>query len=376
MFKNESSLAFILVVLGAIMVLINGILIAANGAPVVISSYPAYSTNQLYANGSSFWGRLSLGIPGVADSAWLSIFLFVGVVQLLTGLLLLIQPKGRRNLSLIVIVCSLLSIPIGGGFIIGALLGIIGGLAGMEWPEPIQETFVGRFLRALKLDSSMFKAMSDEPKYLSHAAWMLILVNTLSAIGYGIYNLTIINANNSADFAFNVLFLGQISIDISVLVYPLIYVGLAVIKWLILSSLIYLIGTKILGSRTGFDSIATVTAFAYAPIALQIFLPLIFSNQPVTWGLAVFFVTNAWMILALLVGARQALEVPIERMIGIILIGGGIYWIIDYMAIVPQLEVPGIWFILKPATFVLLLFSIGTLLATLTGVFTKRFKFQ
>lgn len=376
MSKNESPLAFILVVLGATLILINGIFIAANGAPIVLSSYPAHSTNQLYTNESGFWGRVSLGIPGVADTAWLSILLFVGVIQLLTGLLMLIEPKGRRNLSLIVIVCSLLSIPIGGGFIIGALLGLIGGLAGMEWPKPIQETFIGKFLRVLKLDSSLFKTVSDEPKYLSHAAWMLILVNTLSAVGYGIYNLTVINMNKSADITFNVLFLGQMSFDISVLVYPLIYMGVAVIKWLILSSLIYLIGTKVLGSRTGFDSIATVTAFAYAPIALQVFLPLLFSNQTTLWGFAVFFVTNAWMILAMLVGTRHALEVPIGRMIGVMLLGGGIYWIIDYMAIVPLLEVPGIWFILKPATFVLLLFSIGALLATLTGVFAKRFRFE
>ena len=376
MFKSESPLAFVLVVMGAILILVNGVMIAANGAPIVISSYPAYSTNQLYANGSSFWGRVSLGIPGFADTGWLSIFLFVGIVQLLIGLLLLIQPKGHTNLSLITIICSLLSIPIGGGFIIGALLGLIGGLASMEWPRPIQETFVGRFLRILKLDSSAFKTVSDEPKYLSHGAWMLILVNTLSAIGYGIYNLTVINMNKSAGTTFKVLFLGQMSFDISVLVYPLIYVGVAVMKWLILSSLIYLIGAKILGSRASFDSIATVTAFAYAPIALQVFLPVIFSNQALSWGLTVFFVTNVWMILALLVGARHALEISVGRMIGVLLLSGGIYWIIDYMAIVPLLEIPGIWFILRPATFVLLLFSIGTLLATVTGVFTKRFKFE
>ncbi len=376
MSKNESPLAFILVVLGATLILINGIFIAANGAPVVLSSYPAHSTNQLYTNESGFWGRVSLGIPGFADTAWLSIFLFVGVIQLLSGLLMLIEPKGRRNLSLIIIACSILSIPIGGGFIIGALLGLIGGLAGMEWPKPIRETFVGRFLRALKLDSSLFRTVSDEPKYLSHAAWMLILVNTLSAIGYGIYNLTVINMNKSADITFNVLFLGQVSFDISVLVYPLIYVGVAVIKWLILSLLIYLVGAKILGSRVGFDSIATVTAFAYAPIALQVFLPLVLSNQTLLWGFAVFFVTNVWMILALLVGTRQALEISVGRNIGVMLLSGGMYWIIDYLAIVPVLEIPGIWFILKPATFVLLLFSIGTLLATLTGVFSKRFKFE
>jgi hypothetical protein len=58
------------------------------------------------------------------------------------------------------------------------------------------------------------------------------------------------------------------------------------------------------------------------------------------------------------------------------LVGGGIYWIVDYLAIVPSFEIPGVWFILKPATFVLLLFALGVLLATLTGTFSKRFKFE
>jgi hypothetical protein len=82
------------------------------------------------------------------------------------------------------------------------------------------------------------------------------------------------------------------------------------------------------------------------------------------------------MILALLVGVKQALEVSTGRAVGVILLSGGIYWIVDYLIIVPTLEIPGIWFILKPATFVLLLFSVGTLLAALTGVFTKKFQFE
>ncbi len=203
-----------------------------------------------------------------------------------------------------------------------------------------------------------------------------ILVNALSAIGYGIYNLTVTAMNKSADSAFNILFLGQINFDISIFAFPLIYIGVAVIKWLILSALIYFVGVKIIGSRVEFTSVAAVAAFAYAPIALQVFLPALFSNQPLSWAFGLFFFTNAWMILALLVGVKQALEVSTGRAVGVILLSGGIYWIVDYLIIVPTLEIPGIWFVLKPATFVLLLFSVGTLLAALTGVFTKKFQFE
>jgi len=266
----------------------------------------------------------------------------------------------------------MLSIPIGGGFIIGFVLGIIGGLVGVEWPKPLKETFAGKCLRALKLDSSLFKAVSNESKSLSQAAWLLIAVNVLSGLGFGIYNLTLTKTNNSFDAVFNVLLLGQVTFDISIFTYPLIYAGIAIMKWLILSLLIYVVGAKLLGSKREFNAVAPAVAFAYVPVALQAFLPWIFSNQSVQWGLIMFLVTNVWMIFALVIGVRQSLEISEGRAIGLVMFCGGIYWIIDYLWIVPSLEIPGVWFILKPATFVLLLFSIGTVLAALMGAFTRR----
>jgi hypothetical protein len=47
---------------------------------------------------------------------------------------------------------------------------------------------------------------------------------------------------------------------------------------------------------------------------------------------------------------------------------------INYMVIVPTFEVPGVWFMIKPPSIVLLLFSIGTILALSMGVFSKRKK--
>jgi hypothetical protein len=54
------------------------------------------------------------------------------------------------------------------------------------------------------------------------------------------------------------------------------------------------------------------------------------------------------------------------------MLGGGIYWIINYAIIVPFLEVPGVWFILGPPSFVLMLLSFAAVLATLMGIFTRR----
>src|SRR4030042_1402707 len=137
------------------------------------------------------------------------------------------------------------------------------GLVGVEWPKPLKETFAGKCLRALKLDSSLFKAVSNESKSLSQAAWLLIAVNVLSGLGFGIYNLTLTKTNNSFDAVFNVLLLGQVTFDISIFTYPLIYAGIAIMKWLILSLLIYVVGAKLLGIKREFNEVAPAVAFAY-----------------------------------------------------------------------------------------------------------------
>lgn len=372
--QKETTIAFWLSLVGAILIILCGLSIALNGAPVVLASYPAYSLSQINGTGSNasgLWVRVALGLPGYADSSWLLLWMAFGVLCIVSSMLLLIQPKRHGTLGPIIIACSLLSIPIGGGFILGFILSIIGGLAAIEWPKPIKETFVGKFVRVFRLDSSLFHDASKEPKYLSTGVWILVLANVLSGIGYGIYATTL-NAMTSESARFAVLFLGQVNFDISVFSYPLIYIGTSILKWMILSVLVYVVGTKLIGGKGQFNEIAAVAAFAYAPVTLQIFLPLVFSNQPTAWGLILFFVTNIWMIIALLVGLRQTLEISIGRTLGIILFCGGTYWIIDYLGLVTFLQIPGVWFILSPATFVLALFSIGTIIAILTGTFSRR----
>ena len=388
LFKMESPFAFILVVIGAIFIISNGLWIGINHYPVIAATSPASSINTIYnmtsvnvtsINVSSlrpggFWARISLGIPDYAENSWLAIWLIVAAINLMCGLSLIIDPRGHGNLSPVIILCSFMSLPIGGGFVIGFALSLIGGLAGMEWPRPIQDTFAGRFTRALRLDHSLYRKIREEPHYLSQAVWLLILVNVISGVSYGIYNLTFLAGTTSINQLLSVLFMGKITTDLSIFAYPLIYAGLAVGKWVILSMLIYVVGTKLLDSKCEFAGLAANVAFAYAPIALQAILPMMFSNQPQQLALYLFLITNVWMILGLIVAVERSLEVTTPKAIGLVMFCGGAYWIIDYLAIVPMLEVPGIWFTVKPPTVVLLLFSIGTLLALSMGVFSKRKK--
>jgi len=388
LFKTESPLPFILVVVGATLILINGLWIGLNNYPIIAASTPASSLSQLYntskvnmtsVNSSAlqpagFWVRISLGFPDYSENAWLVVWLICAAISLMCGLSLTIDPKPHGNLSPVIIICSFTSLAIGGGFIIGFAFSLVGGLAGMEWPKPLQNTFVGRFLRALRLDSSLYRKVREETHHLSQALWVLIFLNIISGVSYGIYNLTYLKGNSSVGELSRILFLGRTTTDFSIFAYPSMYIGLAVAKWIILSLLIYVVGTKLMDAKCDFAGLAANVAFAYAPIALQALLPMMYSNQPQQLALYIFAATNIWMILGLVIAVTRTLEVTMEKAIGVVMFCGGAYWIINYLVIVPTLEVPGIWFTLKPPTMVLLLFSIGTITALLMGVFSKRKK--
>ena len=386
MFKTESPLPFILVVVGATLILINGLWIGLNNYPIMAASAPASSLSDLYNTSkvnmtsinssalepSGFWIRINLGIPDYSENAWLVVWLIFAAISLMCGLLLTIDPRPHGNLSPVIILCSFTSLAIGGGFIIGFVCSLVGGLAGMEWPKPLQNTFVGRILRALKLDSSLYRKVREETHLLSQALWVLIFLNIITGVSYGIYNLTYLKANSSVGELSKVLFLGRITTDFSIFAYPLINIGLAVAKWIILSLLIYVVGTKLMDAKCDFAGLAASVAFAYAPIALQALLPMMYSNQPQQLALYIFAVTNIWMILGLVIAVTRILEVSTAKAIGVVMFCGGAYWIINYLVITPMLEVPGIWFTVKPPSLVLLLFSIGTITALLMGVFSKH----
>ena len=160
---------------------------------------------------------------------------------------------------------------------------------------------------------------------------------------------------------------------------PIIFIGLSVLKWILLSLLIYLLGSKLLGRAVEFDAVARVTAFAYTPIIFQIFMPFVFSNQPFLtahWPLLVFFVTNLWMIIALVFAIRALFQIDLRKAFGTILFVGPIYWILTYKFLIPLVfpigQIPGFVFVLNPIELVFTLFSISILLSFFLGAFSKR----
>jgi len=368
--RNKLHTAFVLSLIGSILIIVNGLWIAANGSAIVLWSHPVSSIEEV--DKVPLWGRIVFGVPGYVENEFMVVWIIFAVINLFCSILLCIQPKHVSAISFLIVLCSILSIPIGGGFILGSIFGILGGFVGAEWPKPMKETFVGRLLRALRLDASLFKTVSGDPKYLREALLVLIIVNVLSGLGYGLYSFNIKRMEGSAETRFNVLLLGKLYFDTTIFYYPITYMSVAFLKWLILGLLIYLIGVKLGDSNAEYDAVARVIAFAYTPIALQILTPLIFTNQPIQWPLLMFLLSNIWMTFALVIGIKQALDLFISKALGIVVLAGGIYWIIDYLVVIPFFEIEGSWFILQPISFVLTLLSVAVILALLLGVLTKR----
>jgi len=388
--KKLANIALILVLIGAILIIINGLLIASVGGPIVLSSYPfSYvfvkernatypisSLEALNATELGLWGRVAFGLRGYVEGPFIILWIVLAIFNLAIAIALNIKPEKNAVFAPLIILFSLLSVLFGGGFIIGAVFGVVGGAAIMEWPKSFGDTFVGKMIRAAKLDSTFYDITGKNPKALKTAAFTMIFVNILSGLGNGLYvhNVNIIRTSTSTDIPFRILLLGEVFWDLSVVGTAVFFVGFGIVKWLIFSLILYYVGAKLQGKLVEFDDIARVLAFAYVPICLQVFMPVVFLRQPLLWfewPFTIAFLTNLWMFIALVVALRQRLDVTSSKALGIAILAGAIYWLINYTFLVPALNVPGIRFIFSPVELTLVLLSASVVLATLLGAFTR-----
>lgn len=365
-----------LLFIGAILILINGLLIASIGEPIVLYSYPVSSVEELTAPTAGFWGRIVFGMRGYIEGPLVILWLFFAVLNLLSAVLLHLKPERKTIYAFLVLVCSMLSIPIGGGFIIGCVLGIVMGLANIESTKPFKETFVGKMFRAFKLDSDFYRTIGKNSEALKTAVFTLIFANLLAGFGNGLYlhNIESIKNPPSPDTPFKILLLGQIYWSPSV-VYTAIFLGsLSVIKWFIFSAIIYLF-TKLIGKSYDFDGVARVLAYCYVPVCLQVFTPLIFLREPLLyfeWPFTVFLITNLWMVIALIIALKAILDVPFSKALGITIVSGTTYWIVNYLFLMPSLNVPGIYLIIQPIEVLWALIAASVIFSIMLGTFTKK----
>jgi len=166
---------------------------------------------------------------------------------------------------------------------------------------------------------------------------------------------------------------GETLWDFPVLGTAVSYIGIAIIKWLIFSLILYFVGVKISGGVAQLDIIASAVAFAYAPVGLQIFMPLFIPSADFLsgWPMIILFLTDLWMMVVLILGIKRTLDMPITKATGVVLLAGSIYWLVNYVFLIPTLKIPGIQFTVEPLELTLFIFSASTILATFLGVFTR-----
>jgi hypothetical protein len=119
------TVAFILSLVGGLIILISGIVFLMIGAAFM----------------GSMMGALVPGLTGLVSSviAGLGIWgLICGVIILLGAYMIYTRPDTHGMWGIIILVFSLLSFIEGGGYIIGAILGIVGGILAITWkPEKV-----------------------------------------------------------------------------------------------------------------------------------------------------------------------------------------------------------------------------------------------
>ncbi len=116
--KNKKpSAAFALSLIAGILILINGAILGA------VSSF------------------IAPFIPGVAETALVTTILYtlmgigviLGIVVIVAAIMLYQKPSQKTMWGAIILVLSIISIFIGGGFVLGLILGIIGGILALSW---------------------------------------------------------------------------------------------------------------------------------------------------------------------------------------------------------------------------------------------------
>jgi len=377
MAQLKFSFTFITALTSSVLSIINGLLIAITDKPIYISTFQANSLDDIIG-AKHFWGRVVFGAPGITGGLWTYFWIFFAVLILFCALVVYRKPRSHKTYGFLIALLSLLTLPIGGGFYIGAILGFIGGIAACEWPKPFSETFLGNIFSAARVKSKFYASVREKPEAISIAALTLIFVGALSGIGNGLYAYNVHAIKAGGDMASKILLEGYVFWNEIVLFSMFSIIGMTVIKWLILSLCIYWIGAKLVNLSSSYDKVLRTVAFTYSPESMMVFLPLIFSNEPTLtfyWPVGLYLITRIWIFICLLTAIQQTFDFSLRRSLGVAIFGGVIYWLIYHVFLVPALNVPGFRLdisIPESSIAILTLIGLAILISTMLGVFSKK----
>jgi hypothetical protein len=331
--ENKPKEASLLGIIGGILIFVNGVVVGVNNDPFILSTSSVRSIEEILQSNSPFWGRLVFGIRGLVEGYWSLLWLVLAVIVIYFSVKLYLEPIKRRTFTPFIILFSVVSIACGGGFIVGMILATVGGAIGYQWPTSPKKTLFGNIISVFKLDHSVYEALRENP-LLQRAIHILLIVSFLSGLGCGSYALLtekILNAQ-SLNLPFKVLLLGEMPLNISIFSPAIIGIGVAIIKWIILSLILYVVTIMSFRDKIDLEKIGTIVGFASAPLALQFFMPFFLTSTPymtVIWPLALILVTNIWSVLTLLVGIREILDTSLGKALGIVCLSEAFYLWID-----------------------------------------------
>ena len=125
--------ASILALVGGILIILAGMLLMAVSA-VILPHLDYTNLNPPPQLTQRSMPGIVSGIVGV-----MGLFgLVSGVIVLVSAVILLTNPSQRKNWGVLILVFSVMSFLGLGGFIVGAILGIVGGILTLRWKPPTQ----------------------------------------------------------------------------------------------------------------------------------------------------------------------------------------------------------------------------------------------
>ena len=165
---------------------------------------------------------------------------------------------------------------------------------------------VDRMIRAAKLDVKLYEEVEADKTATRQALLVVLIYSICAGIGSGL----VMVWDEGVGHFFLSLFLG--------LLYALVF-------WLIWSLITYLIGTRFFkGPKTKatYSELLRTIGFAATPGVLLIFVFIPFVGGVIS------FLVWVWMLVAMVIAVRQALDFTTGRAIGTVVVGGVVYLVV------------------------------------------------
>jgi len=361
--------------LGGLLILTNTILMAVNGSPIIISTAKPSPIEVLLSDAAPLWFRVAFGVDDCSRGTTLIIGILMALTILFGVPILYFKPQHRKLLSIIILSLVIIMLLYGGGFIIGFLLTFIGVGILYETQKKSSGTFFGSILKVLRADKGFFINI-DKMVSIRDAVKVTLLVNLLSGVGTGVYIFNvqkILNASVS-QIPLEILINGKIYFDITVASTPIMLMGLGIIKWIILSLIFFAI-MKLFKWKANLEKVAICIGFAQTPIALQLFTPFVFTSKPylaTIWPLLMFLISNLWMVVLIIYGLKNSLDISVNKSIEMVALSLSIYvFVIHWIS--SRIEIPYTFtFQIEPQGVFLSLISFIILMSALMLSFSKE----